>query len=122
MSDTETELYELRSRVWELETHITSYHEMLEGHLQWQAERVVIEAMGWFKLIIFGASFFAGITVARWVDADAWYIDMPAFFVPWLAVLIIGGLWSEKIKEDEIAKLPRPWKFTPKPRWLRKYD
>ena len=122
MNDTETELYQLRSRVGELETQISSYHEMLEGHLQWQAERVVIEAISWFRLIIYGASFFAGIMVSRWIDADVWYIDVPAFMVPWFAVLIIGGLWTEKVKEEEIAKLPRPWKFTRKPRWQRVDD
>ncbi len=122
MKDAETELYELRSRVWELETQITSYHEMLEGHLQWQAERVVIEAISWFRLIIYGVSFFAGVTVARWIDADVWYIETPAFLVPWLAVLIIGSLWTEKVKEEEIAKLPRPWKFTRKPRWQQNSD
>ncbi len=110
----DNEVESLHRRIYELENYINDYHEMLEGRLQWQAERVVSEVCALINCI--------GVLVASLVIAkiandyfpDRGLIGEISLGVVLFASWVCVGVLVEKLKKSEISRLGKPWNFVRK--------
>lgn len=116
------EVDELRGRVAELERYLDRYHEMLEERQQWQAERVISEAISFVHLIVIAGATTVAIIAQKWLSIDNTLIESIVFLAIWLAVLFFGGNQAEKQRDKAIKALPKPWAYIEKPQALKNYD
>ena len=118
MSDTD----ELRYRISALESDIATYRDALEEHLYETELKRVERGHGWLMTLFFFGGMFAGTAAVVWLDAGAWYIDIPVLMVTWLSIFATLFFLTEKPMKREIDGIRKPLAWLPKPRWRENND
>lgn len=117
-----SEIDDLRYRVAELERHLDDYHDMIEGRMQWEGERLLHEVYGLLNLVVIGAATGLTIMISNWLNIESKLVEGIVVVVVWLAATGFGASWSEKKRDEAIKSLPQPWKYVRKPSWRKNYD
>lgn len=113
MSDTD----ELRYRISALERDIATYRDALEEHLYETELKRVERGHGWLMTFFFFGAMFAGAAAVNWLNAEAWYIDIPVLIVTWFSIFTAFFGLTEKPMKREIDRIRKPLTFLPKPKW-----
>lgn len=112
-----SEIDDMRYRVSALERDIATYRDALEEHLYETELNRVERGHGWLLTFFFFGGMFAGTAAVEWLDAGAWYIDIPVLMVTWLSIFAAFFGLTEKPMKREIDRIRKPLTWLPKPSW-----
>jgi len=112
-----SDIDELRWRVSALERDLSKYHDALEEHLYDTEVQRVERSHGWLNTIFFVGGAVGSTWLLIWLDLDAWFIEIPLYFIAFFGFFGIAVALTDKPMKREIERIRKPLSYLPKPRW-----